>query len=109
MKKKTGYLAGAAAVVLVIAVVILTMHGRGDGDFPQTMYVAENVCKIRAGAGHEYEVVGMLAKGERVVALEMKEAKDGQTWYKLDTASLAEEMELAGKECYIRSDLLVLN
>ncbi len=53
--------------------------------------------------------MGLLAKGESVVALEMKEAKDGQTWYKLDTASLAEELDLAGKECYIRSDLLVLN
>lgn len=109
MKKKTGYLAGAVAVVLVIAVVILVMHGRSAGDFPQTMYVAENICKIRAGAGQEYEVVGLLAKGESVVAWEMKEAKDGQTWYKLDTASLAEELDLAGKECYIRSDLLVLN
>ena len=43
MKKKTGYLAGAVAVVLVIAVVILVMHGRSAGDFPQTMYVDENI------------------------------------------------------------------
>lgn len=73
------------------------------------MYVANDICRIRAGAGGNFEVMGLLAKGERVVVLERKAGKDGQTWYKLDTASLAEELEISGEEVHIRSDLLVLN
>lgn len=109
MKKKAGVLAGAVVLVLAVAVIFLTINRRGVREYPQTMHVANDICRIRAGAGEEFEVVGLLAKGERVMVLERKAGKDGQIWYRLDTSSLAEELELSGEEVYIRSDLLVMN
>lgn len=108
MKKKISCLAGA--ILLVAAVGIFwAVNGRGTGEYPQTMRVCENVCKVRAGAGEAYETVGLIAEEEVVTVLELVEGENGKTWYRLDKESLPKDMDIAADDCYIRSDLLVLN
>ena len=78
--------------------------------FPQTAYVDAPVCRIRAGAGEEFDVVGLLAEGEELIILEAAEGEDDQTWYRIDKESLTEDMDVSSVEdCYIRSDLVVNN
>lgn len=74
--------------------------------FPQEMTVAMPVCKIREGAGEEFQVVGLIGEGEIVTVLGKKEGINGQMWYLLDKESLTEQSEASVKECYIRADLL---
>lgn len=106
MKKRIGCLAGLLALLAAV-IVPWAVNRQGTGTYPETLEAANHVCRIRAGAGQEFDVVGLLAQGDTVVALEMKEGSDGQTWYKLDRASLPADLDPAVEECYIRSDLLV--
>ncbi|MBD5449639.1 MAG: peptidase, M56 family protein [Lachnospiraceae bacterium] len=79
-------------------------------EFPQTVYVGDRVCRIRAGAGEEFDVVGLLAEGEELIILEAAEGKDDQMWYRIDKESLTEDMDVSSVEdCYIRSDLVLDN
>lgn len=79
-------------------------------EFPQTVYVGDRVCRIRAGAGEEFDVVGLLAEGEELIILEAAEGKDDQMWYRIDKESLTEDMDVSSVEdCYIRSDLVLNN
>lgn len=79
-------------------------------EFPQTAYVDAPVCRIRASAGEEFDVVGLLAEGEELIILEEAEGKDNQTWYRIDKESLTEDMDVSSVEdCFIRSDLVVNN
>lgn len=103
--KKIGYFAGVIIIVAAVSI-FWAFQGQGTKAFPQEMYVCENVCKIRAGAGKSFEVVGLLAKEEMVTVLNLVEGEDGQTWYKLDKDSLPADMDIEAEECYIRSDLL---
>lgn len=73
--------------------------------FPRKMVVSMPVCRIRAGAGEDSPVVGLLGEGETVTVLGKKEG-GGRMWYLLDKESLAEKPDDAVKECYIREDLL---
>lgn len=77
-------------------------------EFPQTMYVGVKVCKIRAGAGEEFDVVGLLGEGDKLIALQETEGKNNQNWYRIDKGSLPEGLDVSSaEECYIRSDLLL--
>lgn len=79
-------------------------------EFPKTMYVGDHVSRIRAGAGEEFDVIGLLAEGEEVIILEAAEGKDDQMWYRIDKESLMENMDVSSvEECYIRSDLVLKN
>ena len=79
-------------------------------EFPQTAYVDAPVCIIRAGAGEEFDIVGLLAEGEELIILEVTEGKNDQTWYRIDKEALTEDMDVSSVEdCYIRSDLVVNN
>ena len=79
-------------------------------EFPKTAHVDAPVCRIRVGAGEEFEVVGLLAEGEELIILEAAEGEDDQTWYRIDKESLTEDMDvLSVEDCYIRSDLVVNN
>lgn len=79
-------------------------------EFPKTMYVGDHVSRIRAGAGEEFDVIGLLAEGEEVIILETAEGKDDQMWYRIDKESLTEDMDVSSVEdCYIRSDLVLKN
>lgn len=77
-------------------------------EYPRIMYVNANVlvCNVRAGAGEEYAVVGMLSQEEEVTVLEMVEGSGERNWYRIDKESLPEDMGISTEECYIRSDLL---
>lgn len=75
-------------------------------EYPRTMYVNVQVCKVREGAGEEFTVVGLIAEEEEVTVLEMVEGSGGRNWYRVDKESLPEDMEVSAEECYIRSDLL---
>lgn len=75
-------------------------------EYPQTMYVNVQVCKVREGAGEEFTVVGLIAEEEEVTVLEMVEGSGERNWYRIDKESLPEDMEVSAEECYIRSDLL---
>ena len=79
-------------------------------EFPKTAYVDAPVCRIRVGAGEEFEVVGLLAEGDELIILEAAEGEDDQTWYRIDKESLTGDMDvLSVEDCYIRSDLVVNN
>lgn len=79
-------------------------------EFPRSVHVGDHVSRIRAGAGEEFDVVGLLAEGEKLIVLEAAEGKDDQTWYRIDKESLSEDMDVSSVEdCYIRSDLVVNN
>lgn len=73
---------------------------------PRTMCVDTRVCKVRAGAGEEFAVVGLLLEEEEITVLEMVEGSGERNWYRIDKESLPEDMEVSAEECYIRSDLL---
>lgn len=103
MKKKLWCVTGVLLLVIAGIVIFAGVHNRKA--FPQTMYVNVNVCKVRAGAGEEFDAVGLLAAEEQVTALEEVKGKNGQTWYRIDEEVLAENGE-AVDECFIRSDLL---
>lgn len=75
-------------------------------EYPRTMCVDTRVCKVRAGAGEEFAVVGLLAEEEEITVLEMVEGSGERNWYRIDKGSLPEDMEVSAEECYIRSDLL---
>lgn len=75
-------------------------------DFPREMTVSMPVCRIREGAGEEFQVIGLLGEGEVVTVLEKKEGADGRLWYLLDQESLPEQPDPSVEECYIRADLL---
>lgn len=75
-------------------------------EYPRTMYVNVQVCKVREGAGEEFTVVGLIAEEEEVTVLEMVEGSGERNWYRIDKESLPEDMEVSAEECYIRSDLL---
>lgn len=75
-------------------------------EYPRTMCVDTRVCKVRAGAGEEFAVVGLLAEEEEITVLEMVEGSGERNWYRIDKESLPEDMEVSVEECYIRSDLL---
>ncbi len=77
-----------------------------NGVFPREMVVNMPVCRIRAGAGEEFQVVGMIGEGERVTVLEKKEGTGGEMWYLLDQKSLTEKPDPAVEMCFIRADLL---
>ena len=79
-------------------------------EFPRLVYVGAHVSRIRAGAGEEFDVVGLLAEGEELTILEAAEGEDDQTWYRIDKESLTEDMDVSSVEdYYIRSDLVVVN
>ncbi|MBD5475375.1 MAG: peptidase, M56 family protein [Lachnospiraceae bacterium] len=79
-------------------------------EFPRLVSVGAHVSRIRAGAGEEFDVVGLLSEGEKLIVLEAAEGKDDQTWYRIDKESLSEDMEVSSVEdYYIRSDLVVVN
>lgn len=75
-------------------------------EYPRVMYVDCLVCKVRAGAGEEFAVVGLMAEEDAVTVLEMVEGSGERNWYRIDKESLPEDMEISVEECYIRSDLL---
>ncbi|MBD5524434.1 MAG: peptidase, M56 family protein [Lachnospiraceae bacterium] len=79
-------------------------------EFPRLVYVGAHVSRIRAGAGEEFDVVGLLSEGEKLIVLEAAEGEDDQTWYRIDKESLTEDMDVSSVEdYYIRSDLVVVN
>lgn len=80
-----------------------------DAEFPRKMTVCMPVCRIREGAGEEFQVVGLLGEGETVNVLGKKEAADGQMWYLLDRESLPQKIDASVKVCYVRGDLLEVN
>lgn len=109
-------------VVLAVSAVMLGAYWYTDRDsnshlsdaqeqiqeFPRTMYVGVTVCRIRAGAGEEFDVVGLLGEGEKLITLQETEGKDNQSWYRIDKKSLPEGLDVSSvEECYIRSDLLL--
>lgn len=104
MKNKSGRIITAAALAGLGIFFVLALCIAGTR--PRTMYVNADVCKLRAGAGEEFDTVGLLAKEEPVIVLDKTTGEDTQTWYKIDTASLPEDLEIPMDECYIRSDLL---
>ena len=57
MNKKIGYFAGAIIFVAIIGI-FWAVNGQDIEEFPQTMYVCQNVCKVRAGAGESFDAVG---------------------------------------------------
>lgn len=75
-------------------------------DYPRVMYVNCRVCKVRAGAGEKFAVVGLMAEEEAVTVLEMVEGSGERNWYRIDKESLPEDMDISADECYIRADLL---
>lgn len=75
-------------------------------EYPRTMYVNCRVCMVRAGAGAEFAVVGMMSEEEEVTVLELVEGDGGWSWYRIDKESLPEDMDISEEACYIRSDLL---
>lgn len=104
MRNNTGRIIGAASLAALGISFILSLCIVKAA--PQTMYVNANVCKIRAGAGENFNTVGLLAKETPVIVLDKAAGKDTQTWYRIDKASLPAELEIDVEECYIRSDLL---
>lgn len=70
------------------------------------MHVSADVCKIRDGAGEEFGTIGLLAKQAQVIVVDGATDRNGQTWYRIDKASLPEELNISAEACYIRSDLL---
>lgn len=108
MKRKTGYLAGGIFIVALVCI-LWAVVGQDTADFPQKMHAGDYICKVRSGAGESFDIVGMLAQEETVTVLELVEGENGQTWYKIDKDSLPKDMDITVAECYIRSDLLLLN
>lgn len=104
MKKRSTRIAGAMSLatfgMLFICYICMT------NERPRTMYVNTDVCKVRAGAGEEFDTIGLLAKEDPVIVLDTTTGKDAQTWCKIDQASLPEDLDISNDECYIRSDLL---
>ncbi len=108
MNKKIGYFAGVIIIVAIIGI-FWAVNGQDIEAFPQTMYVCQNVCRVRVGAGESFDAVGLLAKEDMVTVLDLVEGENGKTWYRLDKDSLPTDMDIEAEECYIRSDLLVLH
>lgn len=108
MKRRTWYVTGGALLLAVVGA--FAVFGGAAPEYPQTMHVTEgNVCRIRAGAGETFDVVGLIAEEDEVVALEMAKGENDRTWYRIDKSSLPDDMDISADECYIRSDLLVKN
>lgn len=104
MKKRSTRIAGAMSLAVfgMLFICYLCM----TNERPQTMYVTADVCKVRAGAGEDFDTIGLLAKEDPVIVLDTTAGKDAQTWYKINPSSLPEDLDISNEECYIRSDLL---
>lgn len=72
----------------------------------QEMVVIMPACNIREGAGEEYQVVGIIGKGEQVTVLGKVKGTGGKLWYLLDQESLPQPPDPLVEACYIRGDLL---
>ena len=72
----------------------------------QEMVVTMPACNIREGAGEEYQVVGIIGKGEQVTVLGKVKGTGGKLWYLLDQESLPQPPDPLVEACYIRGDLL---
>ena len=108
MARRPRYIATAA--FLLIFAIFLIFNLRNSGEYPQTMFVAAMACKVRSGPGHEFDVVAMVSQHEKVIVLGMAEDENHRTWYQIDAKSLTNLSQDADtRECYIRSDLLVIN
>lgn len=106
LEKKSRYIA-AAALLVVFSIFLLGTFCSSTG-YPQTMHVAVMACKVRSGAGTEFDLVGWLTEDETVTVLGVAEDKNNQTWYKIDKKCIADSPEAAeAEECYVRSDLLM--
>lgn len=106
MEKKSRYIAAAALLVVFSIFLLFTL--RSSTGYPQTMRVAVMACKVRSGAGVEFDLVGWLTEDETVTVLGVAEDKNNQTWYKIDKRCIADSPNAAdADECYVRSDLLV--
>lgn len=104
MKKSKSFIGIASLVGLGIFSALYVCTAKGQ---PQTMYVSADVCKVRSGAGEEFDTVGLLAKEAPVLVLDKTIGKDAQSWYRIDKVSLPEDSDIPTEEYYIRSDLLV--
>ena len=87
---------------------LLLISDRSDsGEFPQEMCAEDGPCRIRAGAGVEFEAVGWLERGEHVTVTDLVEGTDGRSWwYRVDRRSLPENAGITAGKYYIRGDLL---
>lgn len=99
----------SVAFILAVFGVFMIFYLGMVKERPQTMYVSADTCRVRAGAGEEFDTVGLLAKEEQVVAVEATTGEGDQIWYRIDKTSLPEDLDLPADECYIRSDLLAKN
>lgn len=108
LEKKSRYI--SAATLLVMFGIFLLVTFCSSTGYPQTMRVAVMGCKVRSGAGTEFDLVGWLTQDETVIVLGVAEDKNNQTWYKIDKKCIADSSEAANaEECYVRSDLLVID
>lgn len=108
MERKSRYI--AAASLLLIFSVFLVFNLRNSGEYPQRMHVAAMSCKVRSGPGQEFGVFAMVKQHETVIVLGIAEDTESRTWYKIDAKSLENlPQDYDTPECYIRSDLLVIN
>lgn len=76
------------------------------GELNQVMYVNTENTRIRSGPGESYDVESLLAKGESVTVIETAYDSDENSWYKIDPASLSDDLNLTGENYYILSSLL---
>lgn len=109
MEKKSRYI--SAAALFIIFGIFLIINICAPKEYPKTMHVAVNACKVRNGAGVEFELVGKLRQGEIVIVLDVAEDQNNQTWYKIDSKSLPKDERswISAEEYYVRSDLLMQN
>ena len=109
MEKKSRYI--SAAALFIIFGIFLIIIICAPKEYPKTMHVAVNACKVRNGAGVEFELVGKLRQGEIVIVLDVAEDQNNQTWYKIDSKSLPKDERswISAEEYYVRSDLLMQN
>ena len=109
MEKKSRYI--SAAVLLIVFGIFLIFIICAPKEYPQTMHAAVMACKVRNGAGVEYDCVGFLQKGDVVIVLGVAEDQNNQIWYKIDPKSVQKDERAweSAEEYYIRSDLLVMD
>ncbi|MDE6845211.1 MAG: SH3 domain-containing protein [Lachnospiraceae bacterium] len=107
METRSRYLSTAA--LLIVFGIFLIYNLCFPKEYPQTMHVVVAACKVRAGAGHEFDIVGVLPQGETVTVLGIAEDDEHYTWYKIDPRRLPEDKIIDSEEYYIRSDLLVMD